>query len=42
MPERLTGTVDMGGPPGGNSFDPTGSLAAGTWITVSPFTLKNV
>jgi hypothetical protein len=41
-PENLTGFIDMGGPPGGNSFDPTGSLAAGTWQTVSPFTLQNV
>jgi hypothetical protein len=41
-PEALTGFIDMGGPPGGNSFDPTGSLAAGTWVIVSPFTLQNV
>ncbi|HZY85828.1 MAG TPA: hypothetical protein VFE78_13420 [Gemmataceae bacterium] len=41
-PNALTGFIDMGGPPGGNSFDPTGSLAAGTWVTVSPFTLQNV
>jgi hypothetical protein len=41
-PEGLTGFIDMGGPPGGNSFDPTGSLAAGTWVIVQPFTLQNV
>jgi hypothetical protein len=41
-PEQLGGFIDMGGPPGGNSFDPTGSLAAGTWVIVSPFTLQNV
>ncbi len=41
-PNGLTGFVDMGGPPGGNSFDPTGSLAAGTWVTIAPFTLQNV
>ncbi len=41
-PERLAGFVDMGGPRGANAFDPTGSLAAGTWLTVSPFTLKHV
>jgi hypothetical protein len=41
-PNTLSGLIDMGGPPGGNSFDPTGSLAAGTWVTVSPFTLQNV
>jgi hypothetical protein len=41
-PEGLTGFIDMGGPPGGNSFDPTGSLAAGTWVVISPFTLQNV
>ncbi len=41
-PNALTGFVDMGGPPGGNSFDPTGSTAAGTWIIVQPFTLQNV
>jgi hypothetical protein len=41
-PEALTGFIDMGGPPGGNSFDPTGSLAAGTWITLPPFVLQNV
>jgi hypothetical protein len=41
-PNALTGFIDMGGPPGGNSFDPTGSLAAGTWVIVSPFTLQNV
>jgi hypothetical protein len=41
-PEFLTGFIDMGGPPGGNSFDPTGSLVAGTWVIVEPFTLQNV
>jgi hypothetical protein len=41
-PEGLTGFIDMGGPPAGNQFDPTGSLAAGTWVTISPFTLQNV
>jgi hypothetical protein len=41
-PEALTGFIDMGGPPGGNQFDPTGSTAAGTWVIVSPFTLQNV
>jgi hypothetical protein len=41
-PEFLTGFIDMGGPPGGNSFDPTGSVAAGTWAIVQPFTLQNV
>jgi hypothetical protein len=41
-PNYLTGFVDMGGPPGGNSFDPTGSLAAGTWVVEQPFTLQNV
>jgi hypothetical protein len=41
-PEQLSGFIDMGGPPGGNSFDPTGSLAAGTWVIVPPFTLQNV
>jgi hypothetical protein len=41
-PNKLTGFLDMGGPPGVNSFDPTGSLAAGTWIIVSPFTRQNV
>ena len=41
-PEQLTGVVNMGGPSGGNAFDPTGSLAAGTWITVAPFTRQNV
>jgi hypothetical protein len=38
----LTGFIDMGGPPGGNSFDPTGQLAAGTWVVIQPFTLQNV
>jgi hypothetical protein len=41
-PNSLTGFVDLGGPPGGNAFDPTGSLAAGTWVIVPPFTLQNV
>jgi hypothetical protein len=41
-PNALTGFIDFGGPPGGNSFDPTGSLAAGTWVTVQPFTIQNV
>jgi hypothetical protein len=41
-PEKLTGFIDMGGPPGGNSFDPTGQLGLGTWITLPPFTLQNV
>jgi hypothetical protein len=41
-PEGLTGFIDMGGPPGGNQFDPTGSLAAGTWVTIQPFTIQNV
>lgn len=41
-PNFLTGFIDMGGPPGGNSFDPTGSLLAGTWVIVQPFTLQNV
>jgi hypothetical protein len=41
-PEALTGFIDMGGPPGGNAFDPTGSLAAGTRVIVQPFTLQNV
>ncbi len=37
----LTGFVDMGGPTGGNSFDPTGQLGV-NWQTVPPFTLQNV
>jgi hypothetical protein len=41
-PNGLTGFIDMGGPPAGNSFDPTGSLVTGTWIIVSPFSLQNV
>jgi hypothetical protein len=41
-PNSITGFVDMGGPPGGNAFDPTGSLVAGTWVIVGPFTLQNV
>jgi hypothetical protein len=41
-PEVLTGFIDLGGPPGGNSFDPTGSLVAGTWVIAGPFTLQNV
>jgi hypothetical protein len=41
-PNSLSGFIDMGGPPGGNSFDPTGSLAAGNWVVVQPFTLQNV
>jgi hypothetical protein len=41
-PNSLSGFIDMGGPPAGNSFDPTGQLAAMTWVTVSPFTLQNV
>src|SRR5207245_8133889 len=41
-PEKMTGFIDMGGPPAGNSFDPTNSLGAGTWVIVSPFTLQNV
>jgi hypothetical protein len=40
--EFLTGFIDMGGPPAGNSFDPTGQLALGNWVIVSPFTLQNV
>jgi len=40
--QTLTGFIDMGGPPGGNSFDPTGQTGAGTWVIVSPFTLQNV
>lgn len=36
-PEYITGFVDMGGPPGGNTF------TQGTnWIVLSPFTLQNV
>jgi hypothetical protein len=41
-PDSLTGLVDMGGPPGGNSFDPTGSTGTGSWVIVQPFTLQNV
>jgi hypothetical protein len=41
-PNSLTGFISMGGPPGGNSFDPTGSLAAGTWQIVQPFKYQNV
>jgi hypothetical protein len=41
-PNGLTGFIDMGGPPGGNSFDPTGQVAAGNWAILSPFTLQNV
>jgi hypothetical protein len=41
-PELLSGFIDMGGPPGGNQFDPTGSTAAGTWKIISPFTVQNV
>jgi hypothetical protein len=41
-PNGLTGFIDLGGPAGGNSFDPTGSLGAGTWIIISPFTIQNV
>ena len=41
-PEALTGLIDMGGPLGGNTFDPTGSRAAGTWVTVQPFTLLHI
>jgi hypothetical protein len=40
--QSLTGFVDMGGPPAGNSFDPTNQLGAGTWVIVQPFTLQNV
>jgi hypothetical protein len=40
-PNGLTGFIDMGGPPAGNQFDPTGSLAAGTWVTIPPFTIQN-
>jgi hypothetical protein len=40
-PDFLTGFVDMGGPPGGNSFDPTGSTGTGSWVIVPPFTLQN-
>jgi hypothetical protein len=42
QPNSLSGIIGMAGPPGGNSFAPTGSLAAGTWIIVPPFTIKNV
>ena len=41
-PNTITGFVDMGGPPGGNAFDPTGQLATGTWVVLPPFTLQNV
>jgi hypothetical protein len=41
-PDSLTGFLDLGGPPGGNTFDPTGSLASGGWVVVAPFTLQNV
>jgi hypothetical protein len=37
----LTGFVDMGGPPLGNSFDPTGQLGV-NWSIVQPWTLQNV
>jgi hypothetical protein len=36
-PNQLTGVIDTGGPPGVDSFDPTGSLAAGTWVIIPPF-----
>jgi hypothetical protein len=39
--QSLTGFIDMGGPPGGNSFDPTLSMGV-NWQAVSPFTLQNV
>ena len=40
-PNALTGFIDMGGPTGGNVFDSTNSLGAGTWVVFSPFTLQN-
>jgi hypothetical protein len=42
-PQSLTGFVDMGGPPGGNSFDPGNQTGpGGSWTIVQPFTLQNV
>ncbi len=37
----LTGFVDMGGPPGGNSFDPAHALGV-NWQVLGPFTIQNV
>ncbi len=39
--QYLTGFVDMGGPPGANSFDPAMALGV-NWQVLGPFTLQNV
>jgi hypothetical protein len=39
--QQLTGFIDMGGPPGGNSFDPTNQLGV-NWSILQPFALQNV
>ncbi len=41
--QYITGFVDMGGPAGGNVFDPFGeTLPGGNWQIVQPWTLQNV